>query len=128
MPAYRPVRDMAAVDGATRWQTTMWIIWPLAWPTLVAAAVLVGVLSMGEVPATVLLSPLRPPMLVPSLMTWVHTLRFDPMIEASLLLAGLSVVLAVVISVLVALGLRFKFQNGRFQSGIWNLESGILIQ
>jgi len=102
--AYAPLRDMAAVDGASRWQTTVSIIWPIAWPTLLASAVLVGVLSMGEVPATTLLSPLRPPMLVPSLMTWVHTLRFDPMIEASLLLTSLAVVFGVIVAALVWLG------------------------
>ncbi|HEV7302202.1 MAG TPA: hypothetical protein VGN72_22885 [Tepidisphaeraceae bacterium] len=105
-PAYQPLRDMAAVDGATPWQATVAIIWPIAWPTLLAAGVLVGVLAMGEVPATTLLSPLRPPMLVPSLMTWVHTVRFDPMIEASLLLAGLAIGVGAVVAMLVWLGQR----------------------
>ena len=47
---------------------------------------LVGALSLTEVPATVLLFPQNPQVLTPTLMTWVHMARFDPMIEASLLL------------------------------------------
>lgn len=132
---YAPLRDMAAVDGASPWQTTVAVVWPIAWPTLVAAAVLIGVLSIGEVPATTLLSPLRPPMLVPSLMTWVHTLRFDPMIEASLLLTGIAMVLGMVVAGLVWMGRgRAKEPGTRNQKpeggkqlhriSIWLLASG----
>ncbi|HLL90372.1 MAG TPA: 6-bladed beta-propeller, partial [Tepidisphaeraceae bacterium] len=100
---WRAVRDLAAVDGASLWQTAARVVWPLAWPTLLAAAVLVGVLSLGEVPATVLLAPQDPPMLVPALMTWVHTLRFDPMIEGALLMAGMTFGLGVLAALLVVL-------------------------
>lgn len=111
-PAHRPLRDMAAVDGATPWQTTTRVVWPIAWPTLVASALLVGVLASGEVPATTLLSPLRPPMLVPSLMTWVHTVRYDPMIEASLLLAFVALSMGVLVALLVWIGLRRRLRVG----------------
>jgi DNA-binding beta-propeller fold protein YncE len=55
-------------------------------------------LSMTEVPATVLLNPLRPQVFVPQLMTWVHTIRTDDMLEGSLLLAAIVVMLASVVT------------------------------
>ena len=71
---------------------------------LAASAVLVGVLSLTEVPATVLISPLRPQPLIPMLMGWVHMLRYDDMIEGSLLLMGMALVLSLVAAGLIALG------------------------
>src|SRR3982751_238131 len=66
----------------------------MGWPVVAACGVLLMLLSMTEVPATVLLNPLRPQVFVPQLMTWVHMLRSDDMLEGSLLLAGIVVVLA----------------------------------
>jgi ABC-type Fe3+ transport system permease subunit/sugar lactone lactonase YvrE len=83
-PAWRALREVAAVDGATRWQAARYVVWPLAWPVLVAGGALTLILSLGEAPATVLLVPQRPPMMVPLLTTWVHLLRSDDMIEATL--------------------------------------------
>jgi ABC-type Fe3+ transport system permease subunit/DNA-binding beta-propeller fold protein YncE len=134
-PAYRPLRDMAAIDGASPWQAATRVIWPIAWPTLLASALLIGVLASGEVPATTLLSPLRPPMLVPSLMTWVHTAHNDPMIEASLLLTTVATALGVVVAGLVWMGRwRMKEPEARSQkpegkrcrslSSFWLLASG----
>ena len=103
---WRPLREVAAVDGATDWRAALHVVGPLAWPLLAAAAVLVAVLSLTEVPATVLISPLRPQPLIPMLMTWVHMQRYDDMLEGSLLLMGMVLVLAVVVVGLIALGLR----------------------
>jgi len=105
---WRGLRDLAAVDGATAAQTARHVIWPLAWPTLGAAAMFVLILSLSEVPATVLISPQRPQMLVPMLMTWVHMLRYDPMIEASLAMAGIVVVLGAIGVVLGWIGSRWS--------------------
>jgi ABC-type Fe3+ transport system permease subunit len=98
---WRGVRDMAAVDGAGALQVARYVVWPMAWPVVAACGVLLMLLSMTEVPATVLLNPLRPQVFVPQLMTWVHMLRSDDMLEGSLLLAGMVVVLA---GVVVGLG------------------------
>jgi DNA-binding beta-propeller fold protein YncE len=103
---WRQLRDLAAVDGATSLQTARYVIWPLAWPLLGAAAMFVLILSLSEVPATVLLSPQKPQMLVPMLMTWVHMLRYDAMIEASLLMAGVVVVLGLAAVILGRFGMR----------------------
>jgi DNA-binding beta-propeller fold protein YncE len=68
--------------------------------------VLVGVLSLTEVPATVLISPLRPQPLIPMLMGWVHMLRYDDMIEGSLLLMAMAFTLSLVAAALIGIGLR----------------------
>jgi ABC-type Fe3+ transport system permease subunit len=116
---WKSLREMAAVDGATGGQVTRWVVWPLAWPVVLAAGVLVMVLSMGEVPATVLLSPQRPPMIVPMMVTWVHLLRSDDMIEASILLMGIVMGLATVASVLVGVGVMRTKGLGRMTKTQW---------
>jgi ABC-type sulfate transport system permease component len=109
---WRELRDMAAVDGADVLLTAGYVVWPLAWPTLAAGALLVGALSLTEVPATVLLFPQNPQVLTPLLMTWVHMARFDPMIEASLLMM-ISVLAPVAVALgLIALGRRVGAWRG----------------
>ena len=95
------LRDAAAADGASAIQVAAKVIVPLAWPTLAAAAVLVAALSLTEVPAAILLGP---PTLIPMMISWVHILRFDPMIEASLLIA----MIALALSAAVGLGIRHQ--------------------
>jgi ABC-type Fe3+ transport system permease subunit len=87
--SFRQMRELSAVDGAGALRTAWHVVWPLAWPVCVAAGVLLMILSLSEVPATVLIAPLNPPMLIPYLMGWVHQQRSDDMIEASLLLVGM---------------------------------------
>jgi ABC-type Fe3+ transport system permease subunit/sugar lactone lactonase YvrE len=114
---WRAIRELAAVDGAGDVRTALHVVWPLAWPLLGAAAVLVMVLSLTEVPATVLISPLRPQPLTPMLMTWVHMLRYDDMLEGSLLLMGIVLVLAIVATALVALFVRISKRGWRMEDG-----------
>ena len=104
--AWRPLRELAAVDGAGDLQTAAHVVWPLARPLLAASALLVAVLSLTEVPATVLISPLRPQPIVPMLMTWVHMQRYDDMLEASLLLMAAVLVLALLATSLLWAALR----------------------
>jgi ABC-type Fe3+ transport system permease subunit/DNA-binding beta-propeller fold protein YncE len=114
---WRPLRDLAAVDGARPLAVARRVVWPLAWPTLAAAALFVAALALGEVPATTLLAPQRPQLLVPLLMTWVHMLRYDAMIEASLVIVGMVVVVGVVAVVLARVGARMM-SNGKRQMSI----------
>ena len=102
-PRWRSLRDLAAVDGAGSARTAWSVVLPLAWPILLAAGVLVMVLALTEVPATLLILPQRPPMLTPMLMTWVHMLRYDAMIEGALLIAAMVFALTGVVLVLVSL-------------------------
>jgi ABC-type Fe3+ transport system permease subunit len=101
---WRQVREMASLDGAAPIRTTAAIIFPVAWPILAAASGLMMILSLTEVPATVLLSPQHPQPLIPMLMTWVHMQRYDSMIEASLLLCGIVVLLGAVVVALCWIG------------------------
>ncbi|CAN5404523.1 hypothetical protein BH09PLA1_BH09PLA1_01170 [soil metagenome] len=105
---WRSVRDLAAVDGASSFAAARYVVWPLAWPLLGASALFVTALSLSEVPATVLLAPQRPQMLVPLLMTWVHMLRYDPMIEASLLTAGMVVAIGLIAVLLGGIEIRTR--------------------
>ncbi len=100
--SWKTLRDLAALDGAGAIRTATSVIWPLAWPVLLASAILLMALSLVEVPATVLISPQRPQMLTPLMMTWVHMLRYDSMIEASLLLMTTVAALAILAAALFA--------------------------
>ncbi len=103
---WRELRDMAALDGASAMKVASHVVWPLAWPVLLAGGLLVGALSLTEVPATVLLMPQNPQVLTPTLMTWVHMARYDPMIEASLVMMGTVVAPAVAGVVLTSIGMK----------------------
>jgi len=110
-PRWRELRELAAIDGASGLQTAWQVIGPLAWPLLLAAGVLIMLLAMTEVSATILLNPVRPKMFVSELMTWVHTLRSDDMLEGSLLLATIVIALSLIGIVLVAI-LRKRWMGG----------------
>jgi iron(III) transport system permease protein len=103
---WRELRDMASIDGAGPLRAAVSVVWPVAWPTLLAGGLLVGALSLTEVPATVLLMPQNPQVLTPTLMTWVHMSRYDPMIEASLLMMGTVLVPALAAVLLASFGMR----------------------
>lgn len=100
---WRWLREQAAIDGAGPWRAALGVVLPIAWPTLLSAGMVVAALSLTEVPVALMLAPHT---LVPLLMTWVHMLRFEPMIEASLLMVLLVVVIAASIMVLARLALR----------------------
>jgi len=103
---WRELREVASVDGAGALRTALWVVWPLAWPTLLAGGLMVGALSLTEVPATVLLMPQNPQVLTPTLMTWVHMSRYDPMIEASLMMMMTVLIPALAAVILTGLGWR----------------------
>jgi ABC-type Fe3+ transport system permease subunit len=102
---WKELRDVASVDGAQALSTAAYVIWPMAWPVLLAGGLMVGALSLTEVPATVLLMPQNPQVLTPTLMTWVHMVRYDAMIEASLLMMATVLLPAVAAVLLTGFGL-----------------------
>lgn len=97
-PGWRSLRDMAAAEGASASQIARHVILPLALPILLASTLIVASLSFTEVASTILIQPsgsivapiyrlfgIEPSgSIVPMLMTWVHIQRYDPLIEASL--------------------------------------------
>ncbi|MBA3273932.1 MAG: hypothetical protein H0T11_08700 [Chthoniobacterales bacterium] len=102
---WRELRDQAAMDGAGALRTAIHVVGPIAAPLLGASAVLVAILSLTEVPATVLLAPQRPQLLTPMLMTWVHMLRYDAMIEGALLMVAMVLVLTAIVVGLTRFGI-----------------------
>ncbi len=98
---WRAYREMAGVDGADARQIFFKVILGMGWPVLVMAALLIGSLSLTEVPATALLVP---PSLIPMLLTWVHMQRYGPMLEASLLLCLLILMIGWICVILFYLG------------------------
>jgi len=103
---WRILRDLAALDGAGAVRTAASVLFPVVWPVLAAAGVLIMALSLVEVPATVLISPQRPQMMTPLMMTWVHMLRYDAMIEASLMMMVVVGALGVCVAGLIAIAKR----------------------
>ena len=110
---WRELRDMGAVDGAGTFRAAWRLVWPLAWPTLLAGGLLVGALSLTEVPATVLLMPQKPQVLTPTLMTWLHMARYDSMIDAALIMMATVLVPAVTAVLLIWLGSRIMRRSLR---------------
>lgn len=94
-PVTRRLKDMAAVDGAGAWTAFGRVVLPTVWPTLLAGAVGVGLLAAGEVPATMLVAPPSPRLLTPLLLSWVHMQRYEPMIQACLMLVGACLLVSV---------------------------------
>jgi ABC-type Fe3+ transport system permease subunit len=109
---WKEMRDMASLDGAGPFRTAVYVVWPLVWPVLLAGALLVGALSLTEVPATVLLFPEHPQVLTPRLMTWLHQRRSDDMIKASLLMMMAVLLPALGGVLLTGLGLKFARWRG----------------
>lgn len=104
LPGIRALRETAALDGATPVQSALHIAAPLLAPILLAAAILVAILSMTEVPATMLIDPQNPQVLIRALMEWVHNLNSDDMLEGSLLLILLAGGLGAVVLLLARYG------------------------
>ncbi len=107
---FAEVRAAAAADGASALQAAGRVVVPLAWPTLAAAGVLVAALSLTEVPAAILLGP---PTLIPMMISWVHILRHDPMIEASLLIVMIALGLSAAVAGLFLVQVRRPKAEGR---------------
>lgn len=110
-PAWKELRDLSQLDGAMKLQMSLRIILPIAWPLMVAAAMVILALSLTEVPATVLISPQRPQPIIPMLMTWVHMQRFDPMIQASLLLCASVGVIGLLVVIFARIGIAWSLKR-----------------
>lgn len=109
---WKSLRETAAVDGADLRGTLQRVVWPLAWPTIAAAGLMMMILSITEVSTTVMVSPQKPQPLMPMLMSWVHYLRNNEMMLASLLLMGVVAVLMAGAIGLLTLGKKMLRRTG----------------
>ncbi len=99
------LRDVAAIDGASPVQTAAYVVWPVAWPGLVAALLATFALALGETHAAVLTFPGT---LVNTMMGNVHTLAYGPMARAALLSATTAVVVSMLAVAVYKLGARWR--------------------
>ncbi len=82
---WRDIRIQAQHDGATGVGVARRLIWPLAWPFFVVIALLIGVLSMGELEATATLMPRSPSILTTRLLSMANASRSNLLVEGALL-------------------------------------------
>lgn len=95
------LREQAALCGAGPVRTAVHVVWPMAWPALLAGALLVGAFSLTETPSTSILVPQHPPVLITRLLIWAHVIRSDRMIEAAFLIVLLVAVPTLAVAILV---------------------------
>jgi len=104
---WKELRDMSSIDGASTFRTALSIIWPLAWPTLLA-----GASSSAHSPSPKSRHRVIIPPESPGPDPHAHDLgphaRFDPMIQASLLM-----MIAVLVPALLALALFWIASHGK---------------
>jgi DNA-binding beta-propeller fold protein YncE len=93
--------EMAGVDGAGWWAAGWHVRWPRAWPLVAGACVLTLMLSLTEVPATMMLLPPGVANFTQRLLNQMHYARDQHVIASCLALIGVYLVL-VVPAVLVA--------------------------
>jgi ABC-type Fe3+ transport system permease subunit/DNA-binding beta-propeller fold protein YncE len=86
--------EMAAADGAGTLQTWRHVLWPRAWPLVTGAAMVVVMLSLTEVPATLVLLPPGVPNFAQRLLNQMHYARDQQTIASCLALAGVYVMMA----------------------------------
>ena len=109
-PAWREIRIQAAHDGAGAMLIARRMIWPLAWPLFAAAALLAGILSLGEVDATATLVTQHPSVMTTVLLTMANASRSNRLAEGSLLAVGL-VLVCLLLSLLVRRALRSSLER-----------------
>jgi len=93
--ASRQLSEMAAVDGASRTQAWLHVHLPLFWPLPVGAMLLVVMLSLTEVPATMMLLPAGLPNFAQRLLNQMHYARDQQVIASCIVLMASYLILAV---------------------------------
>ena len=94
-PSDRHFDEMAGVDGAGWWAAWRHVRWPRVWPLVLGGAILVVLLSLTEVPATMLLLPPGVPNFQQRLLNQMHYARDQHVIASCLLLMAVYLAMAV---------------------------------
>jgi len=100
-PDRRQLAEMAALDGASPFQAWRHVHLPRVWPVLVGTFLLVTMLSLTELPATMILLPAGLPNFAQRLLNQMHYARDQQVIASCLVLILLFVALAGVIVLLL---------------------------
>ena len=104
--ADRHLAEMAGVDGASWWAAWWQVRWPRAWPLVTGAGLLVVLLSLSEVPATMMVLPAGVPNFTQHVFNQMHYFRDRNVTASCLLLVVLYLVLLAPVVMLVAYRLR----------------------
>jgi ABC-type Fe3+ transport system permease subunit len=94
----RQLAEMAALDGASPFQTWRHVHLPRVWPVLVGTFLLVTMLGLTELPATMILLPAGLPDFAQRLLNQMHYARDQQVIASCLVLVLLFVFLVVKVS------------------------------
>lgn len=86
--AVRELSELAAIDGATPWQTFWHVHLPRQWLLPAGAGVLIMMMGMTEIPATLLLLPPGLPNFAQRLLNQMHYSRDQAVIASCLVLIG----------------------------------------
>ncbi len=103
-PDRRRLVAMASLDGASPLAAWRYVHLPRTWPVLVGTFLLVMMLSITELPATMVLLPAGLPNFAQRLLNQMHYARDQQVIASCLVLVSLFAVLAGVIFALLRLG------------------------
>jgi ABC-type Fe3+ transport system permease subunit/DNA-binding beta-propeller fold protein YncE len=104
--ADRHLEEMAGVDGASWWAAWWQVRWPRAWPLVAGAGLLVVLLSLSEVPATMMVLPAGVPNFTQHVFNQMHYFRDRNVTASCLLLVALYLVLVAPVVMLVAYQLK----------------------
>jgi ABC-type Fe3+ transport system permease subunit/sugar lactone lactonase YvrE len=91
---HRRLSEMAAIDGASRFQTFLHVHLPGQWRLLLSALVLIVMFSVAEIPATMILLPAGLPSYSQLLLNQMHYARDQQVIASCLVLMASFAVLA----------------------------------
>lgn len=105
-----PCSDMAALDGASWWQTCRHVRWPLARDALALGVALVILLSLTDVAVTQSLTPPRVGNIALTMLNQIHFGRNDDVIALAFYLGG--AVAVAVGAVLLAQSVARRFRQG----------------
>ncbi len=103
----RHLAEMASVDGASPAKAWLHVHLPRTWPTVFGAFLLVVMLSLTELPATMVLLPAGMPNFAQRLLNQMHYARDQHVITSCLMLIAVYLILAVLLAAM------FRAMRGR---------------
>ena len=104
----RQMLEMAVLDGASRRQRWWYVWWPQSWPILLCSVLLVGMLSVTELSATMVLLPAGLPNFAQRLLNQMHYLREQDVIACCVVLTVVFLLLISGVVVLLRLGRLYR--------------------